>query len=206
MTEPRDEDAASTEDGLDEEFEFEGEYDFEDWQDLPEEEASKILKGLEALIPDIVKRSLGSVLASEEGIRAIVGDKNIPKELGGFLLGQVDATRRGILGIISREVRVFLENMDFGGEIAKILTTLSFEVRTEIRFIPNNDRVKPSVKNSVRVRRRDDSESAEEASEAEDAAPRAPAEKSAEKSAPEASQEAPSKKPASRWTRRRRDD
>lgn len=168
-------------------FEFEAEYEFEDWKDIPEEEASRILKGLEALIPSIVKRSLGSMLSSEDGLRAIVGDKNIPKELAGFLLGQIDATRRGILRIVSNEIRVFLENVDFGGELAKILTTLSFEVRTEIRFIPNDERLKPSVKNTVRVHRT----------------------KSGEDTAEDEPDEEPPEEPrkaASRWTRRRKSD
>lgn len=169
------------------EFDFEAEYEFDGWQDIPEEEASRILKGLEALIPDIVKRSLGNVLSNEDGLRSLLGDKNIPKELAGFLLGQVDATRRGILRIVSNEIRVFLENVDFGGELAKILTTLSFEVRTEIRFIPNDERLKPSIKNTVRVKRDKGGKATDEDPEA----------------APEPEEPA-APKPASRWTRRRK--
>ena len=172
----------------DDEFEFEAEYEFEDW-DIPEEEASRILKGLEALIPSIVKRSLGNVLSSEDGLRAIVGDKNIPKELAGFLLGQIDATRRGILRIVSNEIRIFLENVDFGGELAKILTTLSFEVRTEIRFIPNDERLKPSIKNTVRVKRAEAPEAEEDVGEDDDE-----------------EVEPPARPAASRWTRRRKDE
>src|SRR6185437_3880122 len=43
-------------------------------------------------------------------------------------------------------------------EIAKMLTALSFEVKTEIRFIPNSERyagVEPDVKAAVRVKRSD---------------------------------------------------
>lgn len=179
-----------------EDFEFETDYEFEDWEAIPEEEASRILKGLEALIPSVLKRSLSSVLSSEDGLRALLGDKNIPKEVLGFLLGQVDATRRGILRIVSREIRIFLENVDFGGELAKILTTLSFEVRTEIRFIPNDERLKPSIKNTVRVKRKpkDADEPEAEAEEAEDADALTEVEAVVE----------PAKK--NRWTRRKRND
>src|SRR5690606_13496352 len=56
---------------LDEEsFAFESEYKFEDWDDVPPEEASRILKGLEGLIPDVVKRTMSNVLWSDDGIRA----------------------------------------------------------------------------------------------------------------------------------------
>jgi hypothetical protein len=127
------------------------------WEEIPQEEANKILRGLEAIIPDILKRTLvsniGNLVMNEESIRSIVSDKNLPKEAAGFILGQADATRREILRVVSREIRVFLENMDFGGEIAKILTTLSFEVRTEIRFVPNDEAVRPKVRNRVKIKR-----------------------------------------------------
>ena len=55
--------------------------------------------------------------------------------------------------IVSREIRIFLENVDFGGEIAKILTSVSFEIKTEIRFIPNDQAVKPQIKNKVDAKR-----------------------------------------------------
>ncbi|MEZ4460426.1 MAG: hypothetical protein R3E66_12015 [bacterium] len=138
--------------GLDENSEF----DASEWTDLGGEDASRVLKGLEAMIPGILRRSIISGLTSalsEEGIRSVVTEKNIPKEAVGFVLSQADSTRREILRIVSREIRTFLENMDFGGEIAKILTTLSFEIRTEVRFIPNNEAVKPNIRNRVKIKR-----------------------------------------------------
>ena len=128
--------------------------DEETWDEFEAEDASSILRGLEALIPGILKRSVISGLAnlSEESLRS-VADKNIPKEAVGYVLSQADSTRRDLLRIVSREVRVFLENMDFGGELAKILTTLSFEIRTEVRFIPNDERVKPNIRHRVKVKR-----------------------------------------------------
>lgn len=198
--------------GDEESFSYESEYDFEDWKDIPPEDASRLLKGLEGLIPDVVKRTMSHLLASDEGLRALLSDKNIPKEVVGYLLGQVDATRRGFLRIVSKEIRVFLENVDFGGEIAKILTTLSFEVRTEIRFIPNEERVVPSVKNTVRVKRDEEgrsaggstasgSETEEEERDSEQSASSASTADPASKKATE-----PARKSSNRWTRRRTPD
>ncbi len=189
MTDETTEKPAASGEPSEPEFEFESEFEFEDWEGIPEEEASRILRGLEALIPSIVKRSLANVLSNEDGLRSLLGDKNIPKELAGFLLGQVDATRRGILRIVSNEIKVFLENVDFGGELAKILTTLSFEVRTEIRFIPNDERLKPSIKNTVRMKRATPSGAEPVGDEHDDEA---------------AEDEAQAPKPASRWARRRK--
>jgi len=144
----------------------------ESWSGLETEDASKILRGLEALIPGILKRSIISGLnaaVSEDGIRSMVSDKrDIPKDAVTFVLSQADSTRRELLRIVSREVRLFLENMDFGGEIAKILTTLSFEIRTEVRFIPNDEAVKPNIRNRVKVKRVREDGKEETVSEFED--------------------------------------
>lgn len=187
--------------GLGEEsFSYETEYEGEAW-DIPDEEASRLLKGLEGLVPDIVKRTMSNLLVSDEGLRTILAEKKLPKEVLGYVLGQVDATRRGILRIVSKEIRVFLENVDFGGEVAKILTTLSFEIRTEIRFIPNEERVVPNVKNTVRVKRSPDDEGEVISSPDDDEDGEPPAGDGPDAGKPE--QPADAKKPASRWTRRK---
>jgi hypothetical protein len=63
-----------------------------------------------------------------------------------------------VLEVIARETREFLSTMNLTEEIAKLLTTLSFEIKTEIRFIPNSERyggVEPDVKAGVRLKRQD---------------------------------------------------
>lgn len=151
-------DRSRHDDALDDDELFSSEDD--DWQRLADdpELAGRLLRALEGIVPDILKRTLvsgvGSVL-SEEGIRSILADKKLPKETLNFLVGQADTMRREVLRIISREIRIFLENMDFGGEIAKILTTLSFEIKTEIRFVPNDASLRPELRNRVSVKRAD---------------------------------------------------
>ncbi|WP_146618110.1 hypothetical protein [Lujinxingia litoralis] len=132
----------------------EGEHLYENWDELSAdaEEVSRLGKALEGLLPDIVKRGLGG-LVSEDGIRSVVTDKRLPREAASFIAAQVDATKRETLRIVSKEVRLFLENVDLGGELTKILTSVSFEVRTQVRFVPNDAAVKPSVRNKVSVKR-----------------------------------------------------
>ena len=192
---------------FDETYDFDAEFAEEVWKELPHEDASKLLRGLEGLVPDILKRSvlsgLSNLIMSEDGIRSVVAEKSLPKEAAAFVLGQADATRREILRIVSREIRIFLEDMDFGGEIAKILTSLSFEVRTEIRFIPNDERVKPNIRNRVTVKRARDGKSV------------APEDEVEEEGLEEASAPGPVERNESeereergrrRWTRRKRRD
>lgn len=144
----------------DEAPDLEEEFSGEDWDDIASdpEMASRLLRALDGIIPGIVKRAtlqgVGNILLSEDGLRSILSEnKKLPKEVVGLIVSQADSMRREILRIISREIRIFLENMDFGGEIAKILTSVSFEIKTEIRFIPNDQAVKPQVKNKVSARR-----------------------------------------------------
>jgi hypothetical protein len=92
-----------------------------------------IRQRLEHLVPELVKKTfaagMGAVFQTEEGIRRI-----------------------------ARETREFLSNLNLTEELAKLLTTLSFEIKTEIRFIPNSERftgAEPDVKASVRLKRAD---------------------------------------------------
>lgn len=147
------------------------EHIYEDWDDLSSntEEASRLSRALEGLLPDILKRGVGG-LVSEDGIRSILTDRGLPREAVGFLLTQIDATKREVVRMVSKEVRLFLENVDLGGELTKILTSVSFEIRTEVRFIPNDAAVKPNIRNRVSIRgtRDDDEEKADEEPLAED--------------------------------------
>ncbi len=141
---------------------------YDDWDDLASdpEEASRLSRAIEGILPDIVRRGVGG-LVSDDGIRALVKDRELPREAVGFILGQADATKREVVRMVSKEVRMFLENVDLGGELTKILTSISFEIRTEVRFIPNDAAVKPNVRNRVRVRGRNTDEEAPDESEAD---------------------------------------
>jgi hypothetical protein len=105
---------------------------------------------------DTVRKALASgfrsVRASEEKLRGLVGDA-MPKELVTYIKGAVDNGRDEIVRIIGVQTKKFLEGLDVGGEVAKILTALSFEIRTEIRFIPNDQKIKPSIRTSIRPKK-----------------------------------------------------
>ncbi len=141
---------------------------YEDWDDLASdpEQVSRLQRALEGIVPDIVRRGVDGLI-SEDGIRSVVKERGLPREAVGFILGQVDATKREVVRIVSKEIRMFLENVDLGGELTKILTSVSFEIRTEVRFIPNDAAPKPNVRSRVRVRGRNDG-GGEEAEEVED--------------------------------------
>jgi hypothetical protein len=116
---------------------------------------------LERLVPELVKKTfaagLGAVFSTEEGIRKIARE-SLPDAVG-YIASSADGAKDKVFDVIARETREFLANLNVSEEIAKILTTLSFEIKTEIRFIPNSERfvgAEPDVKASVRLKRNDE--------------------------------------------------
>ena len=132
-------------------------------EEPPDRLTETIRQKLEQLVPDLVKKTfaagMGAVFTTEEGIRRVVGGarESLP-EVAGYLASSADGAKDKVFEIIARETREFLSNLNLTEEIAKILTTLSFEIKTEIRFIPNSERfggAEPDVKASVRLKRND---------------------------------------------------
>ena len=99
-----------------------------------------------------VSQGFRSVRAGEEKIRGMVTDA-MPKELVTYIKGAIDTGRDEVVRIVGTQTRKFLEGIDVGGEVAKILTSLSFEIKTEIRFIPNDQKIKPDIKTSIRPKK-----------------------------------------------------
>jgi hypothetical protein len=118
-----------------------------------------IRQRLEHLVPELVKKTfaagMGAVFQTEEGIKKLARASALP-DVAGYLAHSADGAKDKVFEIIARETRDFLSNLNMTEEIAKILTTLSFEIKTEIRFIPNSERMtgaEPDVKASVRLKR-----------------------------------------------------
>lgn len=154
--------------GEDEEVIDEQEFEAEGWEEIPDdpEAASRLLAAFGNVVPDILKRTIEAgvdgISMSEERIRKMLGDQQkMPKEVVAYLLKQVDWTKREFVRILSREVREVLEDVDLGGELAKILTTLSLEAKIQVRFIENEegsnpDSVKPKASGKMRWRQSED--------------------------------------------------
>ena len=134
----------------DESIDDEDTYDDEDfddegrakrWSEGPLRDAFKraVEKGLEA--------GIGTLSKADSAVRGALDEGKLPKEIIGYMFSQVDETKNALVRGVAKEVRDFLEATDIAQEFYKALTTLSFEVKTEIRFIPNEKGgVRPDVK------------------------------------------------------------
>ena len=106
------------------------------------EEKKRLFEGA---IPDMVKRIVERAvesgverLAEGPGNHKDLADRKLPKEVLHYLYSQVDDTKTGIYRAVAKEIRDVLEHTQLSEEITKVLTKLSFEIKTEIRFIPND--------------------------------------------------------------------
>jgi uncharacterized Fe-S cluster-containing radical SAM superfamily protein len=118
---------------------------------------------LEGLVPDLIRKTfyagLGAVFSTEEGIRKLANDFSLPKDVAGYLLSSAQGTKDEVLRILGREMHEFFSKLNLHQELAKLLTQVSFEIKTEIRFIPNDQAVdgqlgvKPDIKRKVSLRR-----------------------------------------------------
>lgn len=125
----------------------------------------RLRERLEKLVPDVVRRAISmgtSALSNtEDGIRKVVSDFNVPRDVAAYLVMQASASKDEVLRIFGEELRKSLESVNLSGELQKLLTSLSFEIKTEIRFIPNDQAVvKPEIRNKTTVKRSRDSDDA----------------------------------------------
>lgn len=113
--------------------------------DKPEGERRR---AFDRAIPDLLKRAVekavetgvGRLSDGPDGLRNFVGDMKLPKEAMHYLYQQIDDTKAGLYRVVAKEIRDVLEHTQFADEITKVLTKLSFEIKTEIRFVPNDAR------------------------------------------------------------------
>lgn len=84
-----------------------------------------------------------------------MSELKLPKEALALILSQLDETKVGLYRVVAKEIRDFLEHTNFADELVKVLTMVSFELKTEVRFIPNDSRGGgvPGVRAKVRVKR-----------------------------------------------------
>ena len=129
------------------------------------EEGGGLRNRLESLLPNVLRKTVstgvGARQMTEDVVRGAIGDLKLPKEAVTYLVDLADNTKKEVVRVAAREFREFLESARFNEEMARILTQLSFEIKTEIRFVPNDDRLRPRVESSAKVRNRSDEQAAD---------------------------------------------
>jgi hypothetical protein len=115
--------------------------------------------GGKGFLPDPVRKAIAAGVAAlfmtEEGARRLARDWKLPKDVISYIAGQATGAKDELVRVLSEEFRLFLESEAVRREFWKALSSMSIEVRAEIRFKPTGgeDRLRPVVKATVRPRR-----------------------------------------------------
>ena len=121
---------------------------------------------VESTLRDVIRKTVtsgqGAKQVTEDVIRGAISEIKMPKEVISYLIQQADNVKTEIVNATTSEIRSFLHDANIGEELAKILTTLSFEIRMEIRFIPNDKKLKPDVTSKIRLKRNKKTKSKEQ--------------------------------------------
>lgn len=138
--------------------------EFDDTFASDTEQGERERRWSEGVLRDALKKAVEKgieagvgTLRSADGVRrAVTQDGKLPKELIGYVFASVDETKNALVRGVAKEVRDFLDATDIAGEFYRALTSLSFEVKTEVRFIPNDaGGVRPQVRaRAVQKRKR----------------------------------------------------
>lgn len=114
--------------------------------------------GPEGGLAEILKRVIeaGARNLAPEGIRQAARDLKLPREAINFAFSQLDETKSGLYRVVAAELREFLESSNLADELARALTKLSFEIKMQVRFVPNDSLARPKVSTQVRVRSREE--------------------------------------------------
>ena len=108
---------------------------------------------IEGAIPEMVKKTLSmgvsGFLLSEEGIKGLVSELKLPKDVVTFLLAQSEKTRQEIARIFAEEVRKYLENNDVAEIARDFVDDMSVEIKTTIKFKYEDEKIKPEMSQSV---------------------------------------------------------
>lgn len=108
----------------------------------------------ERVMPEGFKRRIETGLENmmKEGrLKSIVGEMKLPKEVVNYIMAQMDETKHSALKIVARETRLFLEKTNISEELLKLLTQISFEIKTQVRFVPNDRPFKKGDKLKLEV-------------------------------------------------------
>ncbi len=155
---------------------------------MPNEPPESSSWGFERIVPDGIKRAVlagvGTLFMSEEGIRSVLGDLKLPKEVAQFILNQAAKTKDELFRALAHEVREFLESARLSEELKRLLSETAVEIRTTVRFVPSGESLKPRTRTRVKVRSQKGSRKdtgADSGEAAEEAAPETPEEQPPEK-------------------------
>lgn len=96
------------------------------------------------------------LLDSPDTVRQWANELRLPKELLNAVLTHAEEAKSEISKVVVREIRDFLGRTNLADEITRVLTGVTLEVKTQLRFVPNESkpgRLRPSAHATASVGR-----------------------------------------------------
>lgn len=89
-----------------------------------------------AWLPEAVRRAIfigaGTLLLTEEGIRKVLGEFNLPRELVSYVVRQSEKSKGEVLAIVQNEINRFLSRIDATRILREVLEGVSFEFQGKV--------------------------------------------------------------------------
>ncbi|MGI5863456.1 MAG: hypothetical protein ACOX6T_15575, partial [Myxococcales bacterium] len=115
-------------------------------------EEARRLGGVTDMFRKAMVAGLGAVFMTEEGIRTMVKDLKLPKDVVGYVVGQAERSKDELFRVIGEELRGLFQSAALRRELVKLLSNMTIEVKAEIRVRPDGEA--PEVKVDAAARRR----------------------------------------------------
>jgi hypothetical protein len=87
---------------------------------------------VEGLLKKVLTTGVTAAFMTEEGVRAILKDVPLPKDIVGSLVENAKNTKTEFVAGVKNELKTYLDKIDLGEEIDKILEKYDFEIKATI--------------------------------------------------------------------------
>ena len=108
------------------------------------------------LLRKAVFSGVGALFMTEEGVRSMVKELKLPKEVLAGAVAQAERTKAEIVRVVGTELRSFLEGARLREELVDLLTQVTFEVKAEVAIKPRkkgDEEARISIKPKVAGKR-----------------------------------------------------
>ncbi len=124
-----------------------------------DETGSKERKDEQSILKKIMGGGVGALMQGEEGIKSLVSDFSLPKEFLKYLIATTDKAKGEIVKMITTEMRDYFSRLNLTEEAIKVLTSVSLEVKAEVRFKPvekdHSALAVPKIKGKMSLKKND---------------------------------------------------
>lgn len=87
---------------------------------------------IEGILKKVLTTGVTAAFMTEEGIRNVLKDVPLPKDMVGGLLENAKNTKTEFVSGVKNELKSYLDKIDLGREIDKIVEKYDFEVKATI--------------------------------------------------------------------------